>query len=160
MRNTAITASKPRTPGADFADYCCELLGSLGPAVAKRMFGGYGLSVDGLTMAIIAWDRLYLKTNADTEPQWLAAGCEKFVFEAKDGKIMQMGYYSAPEAALESRIAMQPWAQLAWQAALAARTKPAKKSTAAQQAAAPSARKAPGKPRAKRASAKTLRSSK
>ena len=37
-----------------FADYCCELLSTQGPCVAKRMFGGWGISVDGLTFAIIA----------------------------------------------------------------------------------------------------------
>ena len=39
---------------SDFADYCCELLSDLGPCVAKRMFGGWGISVDGLTVAILA----------------------------------------------------------------------------------------------------------
>jgi DNA transformation protein and related proteins len=121
---TEFTQTKARAPGADFADYCCELLGSLGDVQAKRMFGGWGLSVEGLTMAIIAWDVLYLKANADTKPQFEAAGCEEFVYEAK-GKVFRMAYYTTPEAALESRAAMQAWAQLALQAAVAAR-KPAK----------------------------------
>lgn len=42
------------SPPSDFALYCCELLSSAGPCVAKRMFGGFGLSTDGLTIAIIA----------------------------------------------------------------------------------------------------------
>ena len=29
-----------------FADYCCELLASAGPCRAKRMFGGWGISID------------------------------------------------------------------------------------------------------------------
>ena len=57
-----------------FVLHACELLGVLGPVVVKRMFGGYGLSVDGMNVAIIAWDTLFLKTNAETEPRWLAAG--------------------------------------------------------------------------------------
>ena len=51
----------------DFADYCCELLSSVGPCLAKRMFGGWGLSLDGLTFAIIAdlgdGDKLWLKAD-------------------------------------------------------------------------------------------------
>ena len=45
------------------------------------MFGGYGLSVDGMNVAIIAWDTLFLKTNPETEPRWLAAGAQAFVYD-------------------------------------------------------------------------------
>ncbi len=123
-RTPEYTQTKPRPPGADFADYCCELLGSLGEVQAKRMFLGWGLSVDGLTVAVIAWNTLYLKTNAQTQPQFAAAGCQVFEHEAK-GITRRMQYYTAPETALESRAAMQPWAALALQAAVAA-LKPAK----------------------------------
>jgi DNA transformation protein and related proteins len=115
---------KARPPGSDFAEYCCELLGSLGNVRAKRMFLGWGLSVDDLTVAVIAYDTLYLKCNSDTESKFLAASCKVFEHEAK-GKVRRMQYYTSPESALESRIAMQPWANLAMQAAVAAR-KPTK----------------------------------
>jgi DNA transformation protein len=110
-----------------FVLHAQELLACLGPCRALRMFGGYGLSVDGMNVAIIAWDTLYLKTNAGTEPQWLAAGCEPFVYEAK-GKPMKLNYYTPPAEALESPAAMAPWARLALQAAVAARNPAAKRS--------------------------------
>ena len=116
---TAKTPKAP-TPADEFAAYCCELLSTVGPCVARRMFAGHGISVDGLTLAVIAWDTLYLKANADTQAQWLAAGCKLFVYDAK-GKSMSMHYYTAPPEALESRELMRPWAQLALQAAVAAR---------------------------------------
>lgn len=121
---TEFMQAKARQPGADFADHCCELLHSLGDVRAKRMFLGWGLSVDGLTVAVIAWDTLYLKANADTLPHFAAAGCQVFEHES-NGVTRRMQYYTAPESALESRIAMQPWAALAMQAAVAA-CKPAK----------------------------------
>ena len=31
----------------DFADYCCELLSGVGSPVAKRMFGGWAVYVEG-----------------------------------------------------------------------------------------------------------------
>lgn len=124
-RRTApeYTQAKARPPGADFADYCCELLGSLGEVRARRMFSGWGLSVDGLTVAIIAWDRLYLKANAQTQPHFATAGCQRFEYEAQ-GKTRHLRYYTAPDSALESRAAMRAWADLAMQAAAVAR-KPA-----------------------------------
>jgi DNA transformation protein and related proteins len=115
-----FTRTKPRPPGADFADYCCELIGSLGAVHAKRMFLGWGLSVDGLTVAVIAYDTLYLKAHAATQAHFVAAGSQIFEHEA-NGRKRQMQYYTAPESALESRAVMQPWAALAMQAAVAAR---------------------------------------
>lgn len=108
-----------------FVLHACELLSCLGTCKAVRMFGGYGLSVDGMNVALIAWDTLFLKTNAETEPQWLAAGGRPFRYEAK-GKTMSLHYFTPPEEALESPALMAPWAGLALAAAVAAR-KPAQR---------------------------------
>ncbi|MBU0589871.1 MAG: TfoX/Sxy family protein [Gammaproteobacteria bacterium] len=111
-------------PVNEFAQYCCELLSTLGPCVARRMFGGYGISTDGLTVGIIAdlgsGEKLWLKASPETQAQFEAVGCERFSYEAK-GLMRSMGYYSAPEAAMESAHEMAPWGRLALQAALAAR---------------------------------------
>ena len=103
-----------------FVLHACELLGVLGPVVVKRMFGGYGLSVDGMNVAIIAWDTLFLKTNTETEPAWVQAGGRAFEYTAK-GKPMRLHYFTPPDEALESPALMAPWARLAMQAAVAAR---------------------------------------
>ncbi|MBW0170320.1 MAG: TfoX/Sxy family protein [Hydrogenophaga sp.] len=103
-----------------FAMHACELLSCVGPCVALRMFGGWGISTDGMNIAIIAWDTLFLKTNAETQPRWLAAGGRPFVYEAK-GKAMTLNYHTPPDEALESPALMLPWARLALEAAVAAR---------------------------------------
>lgn len=112
------------TPPDEFARYCCELLSTAGPCVARRMFGGYGISTDGLTLAILAdlgqGEKLWLKASPASSALFEAAGCERFTYLAK-GKERSMGYYSAPEEAMESIHDMAPWARLALQAALAAR---------------------------------------
>ena len=113
----------------DFADYCCELLSSVGPCVAKRMFGGRGLSLDGLTFAIIAdlgeGEKLWLKANAQTVDRFEAEGGKRFTMtmQKKDGPAqVSMGYYSAPVDAMESALAMAPWARLALDSALQAQS--------------------------------------
>ena len=111
-------ATKPVTD--PFVLHARELLSCLGPCKAVRMFGGYGLSVDGMNVAIIAWDTLFLKTNAETEPRWLAAGAQPFRYEAR-GKTMSLHYHTPPAEALESPALMAPWARLALDAAVAAR---------------------------------------
>lgn len=111
---------------SDFADYACELLSGLGPCVAKRMFGGWGISVDGLTVAILAnlgsGDTLWLKANEETRSRFETEGCARFVYDVQ-GQPKGMNYYSAPADAMESPALMLPWARLAMQAALQAKKK-------------------------------------
>jgi DNA transformation protein len=106
------------TVGKEFAQYCCELLSTAGPCVARRMFGGYGISTDGLTIAILVdfgrGEELRLIASPETTSQFEAAGCERFTYLAK-GKAKSMSYYSAPDAALESAHDMagfHPWPTL------------------------------------------------
>ena len=103
-----------------FTQHCLELLAPLGPARARAMFGGVGLYVDDLFIALIAEGRLYLKAGAAHLEAFEAAGCEPFVYAGKDGQSMTLGYRTAPEAALDSPEAMRPWARRALEAALVA----------------------------------------
>jgi DNA transformation protein len=115
----------------DFADYCCELLSGVGSPVAKRMFGGWGISVDGLTIAVIADlgklggsnQKLYLKVDEVTKAQFEVAGGKRFEMESKDGKPMGMNYFTTPDETMESPDSMLPWARLALNVALDAKTK-------------------------------------
>jgi DNA transformation protein and related proteins len=117
---------------SDFANYCCELLASVGHCVPKRMFGGFGISTEGLTLAILAdlgdGEKLWLKGDADTRSRYEAAGCPRFEYQAK-GKTVGVNYFAAPEDAMDSPDAMRPWAALALDCALRARAAkpPAKK---------------------------------
>ena len=117
----------PLRPLPEFTAHCLDLLASVGPCQAKRMFGGWGISVDGITFAIIAdlgsGERLWLKTDDLTAARFLAEGCPRFVYQAK-GRDMTLHYHAAPEAAMESPALMSDWAQLAWQTALAAQARP------------------------------------
>jgi DNA transformation protein and related proteins len=115
----------------DFADYCCELLSGIGSPVAKRMFGGWGISVDGMS---VAWlldlsdkgtgsnEKLYLKASNETRAQYEAAGCQRFVYDVK-GVPKSVNYYAAPDEAMESPDTMLPWARLAFSCALEAKSK-------------------------------------
>ena len=54
-----------------------RLLASAGRCITKRMFGGYALSTDGLTIAILAdlgdGEKLWLKGDASTRRRYEAA---------------------------------------------------------------------------------------
>ena len=120
----------------DFADYCCELLSGVGSPTAKRMFGGWSIYIDGLS---IAWlidltpkrtgnnEKLYLKASDATRAQYEAAGCKRFIYDAKGVK-KSVNYYAAPDEAMESPDAMLPWARLAFSCALEAKAQAKPKS--------------------------------
>jgi DNA transformation protein and related proteins len=125
-----------------FVEHCLELLAPLGAPRARRMFGGHGLYVDEVFVAIIARETLYLKVGETSRPRFEAAGSHPFVYDAK-GQGVAMGYWSVPEEAMESPALMLPWARLAMQAALAARAAAAvKRKPASKAAAAPAAKAA------------------
>jgi len=100
-------------------EHCLELLSSVGTPSARRMFGGHGLRVDGVFVALIAFERLYLKADDTSRPQFAAAGCEPFVYTGK-GKPVTMSYWTVPPQAMDSPEQMRPWARLALDAALRA----------------------------------------
>jgi DNA transformation protein len=101
-------------------EHCMELLAPLGSVRARRMFGGYGLYVDEVFIAIVAFERLYLKADAVSRERFAAAGCEPFTYDAH-GKSVMLGYWAAPADAMDSPALMEPWARMALQAALTAR---------------------------------------
>lgn len=108
------TASDP------FITHCVELLGGPASARSRRMFGGYGLYVDDLFVAIVADGVLYLKADEQTRAAFEEAGGRAFVYDRRTGAVA-LGYWSAPEEASDSPALMAPWLRMARAAALRAR---------------------------------------
>jgi DNA transformation protein len=94
------------------------------------MFGGWGISTEGLTVAILAdlgqGEILWLKANEESRPHFETQGCARFTYLVQ-GQLKSMNYYSAPADAMESPALMAPWARLAMQAALIAKNAKAAK---------------------------------
>lgn len=133
-----------------FTDLCVEMLSPLGPVRVRRMFGGQGLYVDGLFVAIVDDGQLFLKSDDANRARFDAAGCAHFTFP-KDGEDVITSYRRPPEDALESPPLMLPWARLALEAALrAANAKAAKAAATAARKAATAKKSAAKKPAAKK----------
>jgi DNA transformation protein and related proteins len=110
------TAPAPTPP---FVLHGLELLGSLGAVRARRMFGGWAFHAGEVMVALIAFDRLYLKADEASRGAFAAAGGEPFVYDGK-GRLVTMSYCTVPAEAMDSPALMAPWARLALQAALRA----------------------------------------
>jgi len=105
---------------SDFANHCSELLSAVGDAQAKRMFGGWGLYIDGVFVAIVAGETLYLKADEQTQARFAEAGGQRFEYTAR-GKVHTSGYWTVPPEAMDSPALMAPWARLALEAAVRAK---------------------------------------
>lgn len=113
----------PRKAGPDaFVKHVVELMQGVGPANARRMFGGHGIFIEGLMFALVADNTLYLKADDVSRPVFESRGLERFTYH-KQGKPFSMSYYAAPEEALESLAEMTDWGNRAFEAALRAAAK-------------------------------------
>jgi DNA transformation protein and related proteins len=99
------------------AAHVAELMAQLGPVRVRKFFGGYGVYLDGLMFGLIFDGRLFLKADDETRQKFVAQGCERFVYDAKDKQI-QVGYWTVPDEAMDAPDQMRPWGQLAIAAAL------------------------------------------
>jgi len=111
----------------DFTDWAEEQLAPLGAIRIKSMFGGFGVYADDLFFAIIDDDVLYFKADDINRAHFVAEGCEIFRYPMKDGEMMELSYFQAPETAMDDQTELLEWARLGLDAALRARAKKAPK---------------------------------
>ncbi|MEQ8603324.1 MAG: TfoX/Sxy family protein [Marivibrio sp.] len=89
----------------------------LGPVTTRAMFGGAGVFKDGVMVALVAFDQLYFKTDAETRPRFEAEGLPPFTYDGKRGRPVVMSYSLCPDAALEDPELFADWAGQAIKAA-------------------------------------------
>jgi DNA transformation protein and related proteins len=102
----------------DFIAHVLELMRPSGRASARAMFGGHGLYIDGLIVAIVIEDVLYLKTDGETRTAFQKRRLDPFSYTTREGKVHAMSYHRAPDEAVEGPDAMRAWLRPALGAAL------------------------------------------
>ena len=75
------------TDKAEFANHVVDLMQGIGPVYSKRMFGGYGIFLEGLMFGLIAENTLYLKADEATRPSFEEQDLLPFAYE-KQGIFM------------------------------------------------------------------------
>jgi DNA transformation protein len=110
----------------EFIEHLHDLFGLLGPIRLRRMFGGHGLYHDDLMIALVIDDAIYLKTDEQTVPEFVGAGCAPFEYRSR-ARTIALSYWSVPEEAMDDARAMLPWARLARDAALRKANAPRKR---------------------------------
>jgi len=107
-----------------------EALEPMGMVTMRPMMGAAVLYLDGIVFAVLD-DELWFKADAESAAAWDQAGCERFTFTSKDGRVETMNYRRAPADVHDDAEAMQRWARLALEAGAraAAKKRPPKPKT-------------------------------
>lgn len=110
-----------------------EALEPIGAVTMRHMMGGATLYLDGTIFAVLDDGEMWFKADAESGAVWDEAGCERFTFTDKSGKVETMNYRRAPQDVYDDPDAMRRWASLAVEAGLrgAAKRKPKTASRAA-----------------------------
>ncbi len=84
-------------------DFVADQLSALDGLVAKRLFGGIGLSANGIQFAMIMGPELYFAVNDATRPQYEAMGSTCFTYQTKKRQVDVRKYYRVPDVVIEDR---------------------------------------------------------
>ncbi len=103
----------------EFAAYVVELMSEWATVSVRKMFGGHGIYLDGMMFALIVEDELFFKADALNVAQFKSEDSHPFTYQSKT-RIVEVSYWSAPPACLESPVEMSDWCQSGFAAALRA----------------------------------------
>src|ERR1043165_7372974 len=95
-----------------------ELFAEFGPVDVRRMFGGSGVFVDGLMIALIARDVIHLKADDETIPDFEREGLSPFTYSTSKGEQKLTSYWRMPDRLYDDPEELAQWARRAHEAAL------------------------------------------
>jgi DNA transformation protein len=93
-----------------------ELLKPFREVVVKRMFGGAGIYAGDLCFAIESDGEVFLKVDAASQPDFVAAGSSPFIYVAR-GRPMPTSFWRLPAIARAEADELIRWAALGMEAA-------------------------------------------
>ena len=97
-----------------------ELFGEFGPVSVRRMFGGAGVFVDGLMIALVSDGAIFLKADAQTIPSFESEGLAAFSYATKKGRHTLTSYWRMPDRLYDDTDELARWARAAHAVALRA----------------------------------------
>jgi DNA transformation protein len=107
-----------------FKEFVLDQLRALPDVRAKAMFGAHGLYQGDHFFGILDEGRLFFKTDAVSQADYVARDMEPFTYESR-GRTLTMSYHEVPPDVLENPMELVAWARRAIQAA-ARQKKPTK----------------------------------
>ncbi len=100
----------------EYADLVVGRLLAFGPVAARRMFGGFGVYLDGVMFGLIGWNTLHFKVDDGNRAEYEAAGMAPFTYQGRNRPI-RMSYWQVPETVFDDPVELAQWAARAHEAA-------------------------------------------
>ena len=122
-------------------DFLIDLFADFGPVTIRRMFSGFGISVDGVHFALALRAGLYFRADEQNIPQFEAEGSGPFQYQQrKTAKTVTVNsYWQLPARLFDDSEELADWARAALgaaqRAALKKRTRAKKARSPAKKAA-------------------------
>ena len=100
-------------------DFLTDLFADFGPVTLRRMFSGYGISVDGTNFALALRAGLYFRADEATIPQFEAERSKPFQYQQRStGKVVTVNsYWELPARLFDDSEALAGWPSSALAAA-------------------------------------------
>jgi DNA transformation protein len=100
-------------------DFLTDLFADFGPVTLRRMFSGYGISVDGTNFALALRAGLYFRADEETIPQFQAEGSKPFQYQQRStAKVVTVNsYWELPARLFDAPEELTGWARAALAAA-------------------------------------------
>jgi DNA transformation protein and related proteins len=98
-------------------DFLIDLFADFGPVTIRRMFSGFGISVDGTNFALPLRGGLYLRADDQTIPRFEAEGSKPFQYQTRARTVMVGSYWQLPERLYDDPEQLTGWARAALAAA-------------------------------------------
>ncbi len=100
-----------------FAEFLREALAPLGCITMRRMFGKTGVFCDGVMLAMVRHNMLYLRVDPDNRAAFKEAQVFPPLDYEKRGAIIDLSFWRAPERLFDEPDELLAWARAALAAA-------------------------------------------
>jgi DNA transformation protein and related proteins len=101
-----------------FAEFLREQLAPLGRISLRRMFGKTGVFCDGVMLGMVTDNTLYLRVDNGNREAFAEAAAEPPLNYGKQGRMIDLAFWRAPERLFDEREELLAWGRLALGAAL------------------------------------------
>jgi DNA transformation protein len=110
-------------------DFLIDLFASFRPVAIRRMFSGFGISVDGVNFALALRDAIFLRVDPSNVARFEAEGCAPFHYQTRAKTVTVASYWQLPERLYDDPDELAEWASASLAAAQRAALKKARKTS-------------------------------
>jgi DNA transformation protein and related proteins len=108
-------------------DFLIDLFADFGPVTIRRMFSGFGISLEGTNFALALRGGIFLRADEQTIAQFEAEGSRPFQYQTRARTVTVASYWQLPERLYDDPEALTDWARSALAAAQRAALRKAKR---------------------------------